>query len=317
MDDRQIEEVRSFNRRATLAARVLDDSYLQRRRPLAEARLLFEIGLHGADVRELRARLGLDSGYLSRLLRSLEAQGLARVGKPEQDGRMRRVLLTRKGRAEKKEYDRLSDDLARSILTRLDPPQRERLVAAMSEVERLMRSAAIEVALEPPSSADARWCLSEYFKELSMRFDAGFDPSRKGAGLTEDEMTPPGGYLFLARFDGRPVGCGALRRVEAIGEIKRMWTAPSARGIGVARKLLRTLELTAREQGLVSLRLDTNRALPEAHALYRGEGFVEIAPFNEQPYAHFWFEKKLLQKQRATPKKSARSTRRATPPWSD
>src|SRR5277367_355568 len=129
MDGRQIEQVRRFNRRATLAARVLDDGYLQRGRPLAEARLIFEIGADGADVRELRARLDLDSGYLSRLLRSLEAQGLARVGKPEQDARLRRAELTRKGCAERNEYDWLSDHLARSILAPLEPPQRERLVA--------------------------------------------------------------------------------------------------------------------------------------------------------------------------------------------
>jgi GNAT superfamily N-acetyltransferase len=116
---------------------------------------------------------------------------------------------------------------------------------------------------------------------------------RRGAGLTDEEMTPPAGYFFLARLDGRPVGCGALKRVGDVGEIKRMWTAPSARWIGVARKLLRALERTASAQKLVSLRLDTNRALPEAHALYRREGFVETAPFNTQPYAHFWFEKKL------------------------
>jgi DNA-binding MarR family transcriptional regulator/GNAT superfamily N-acetyltransferase len=293
MDGRQIEAVRRFNRRATLAARVLDEGYLQRGRPLAQARLIFEIGADGADVRELRARLGLDSGYLSRLLRSLEAEGLARVGKPEEDGRRRETALTRKGQAELSEYNRLSDDLARSFLAPLEASQRERLVAAMDEVERLMRSAAVEVAAEMPASADARWCLSEYFKELATRFEAGFDPSRRGAGLSHEEMTPPAGYLFIARLDGRPVGCGALKRVGGLGEIKRMWTAPAARGIGVARKLLRTLELTARSQGLVSLRLDTNRALPEAHALYRREGFVETAPFNAQPYADFWFEKKL------------------------
>ena len=111
MDAKQVEQVRRFNRRATLAARVLDEGYLQRGRPLAEARLIFEIGVDGADVREMSRAAGLISGYLSRLLRSLEAQGLARVGKPEHDARLRRVELTRQGCAERSEYDRLSDDL--------------------------------------------------------------------------------------------------------------------------------------------------------------------------------------------------------------
>ena len=160
-------------------------------------------------------------------------------------------------------------------------------------VERSARSPGIAVALEPVDSVDARWCLSEYFKEIATRFEAGFDPTKRGAGISDDEMTPPAGYFFLARLDGRAVGCGALKRVGKAGEIKRMWTAPSARGIGVARKILATLEARARDLGLDTLRLDTNRALPEAHALYRREGFVEVAPFNDQPYAHLWFEKRL------------------------
>ncbi len=77
MDERQIEQVRRFNRVVTQHVGALEDSYLQRGRPLGQARLLHEIGSTGIDVRSLRERLKLDSGYLSRLLRSLEAQGLA------------------------------------------------------------------------------------------------------------------------------------------------------------------------------------------------------------------------------------------------
>ena len=109
-----------------------------------------------------------------------------------------------------------------------------------------------------------------------------------------DDMTPPSGLFVIARLDGEAVGCGGLKRVDkATGEIKRVWTAPSARGMGVARRMLRTLEAAAREKGLKTLRLDTNRALTEAHALYRSEGYEEIARFNDNPYAHHWFEKRL------------------------
>ena len=72
-----------------------------------------------------------------------------------------------------------------------------------------------------------------------------------------------------------------------------MWTAPSARGLGVARRMLRQLEGAAREAGLTTLRLDTNKALTEAHALYRKEGYREVGRFNDNPYAHHWFEKRL------------------------
>ena len=226
-------------------------------------------------------------------MRALTAEGLVEVVKGQGDARVRRVTLTAKGRAELAAYDRLSDELARSILAPLASPERERLLAAMAEVERLLRAGAVVVALEPADSADAVWCLDHYFAELARRFDAGFDPGT-GAAVGAEEMTPPHGWFFLARLDGRPVGCGALRRLGADeGEVKRMWTAPEARGLGVARRIIAAIEATAREAGVTTLRLDTNRALKEAHALYRKLGFVETERYNDNPYADHWFEKRL------------------------
>jgi DNA-binding MarR family transcriptional regulator/GNAT superfamily N-acetyltransferase len=293
MDEGQLQQVRRFNRVVTQRVGALEDSYLRRGRPLGEARLIFEAGMHGVDVRALRNKLGLDSGYLSRLLRSLETQGLITVRRQTGDGRLRRVSLTSKGRAELATYDGLSDELAESILAPLSMGQRNRLVTAMAEVERLIRAASIEVRVEAPNSVDARWCLDEYFRELATRFDTGFDPTKSNPARDE-EMTPPAGYFVVARLEGCPVGCGALKRTKKTnGEIKRMWTAPSARGQGVARRVLQTLELIARDIGLRKLRLETNRTLKEAQALYRQEGYQEVAPFNDEPYADHWFEKKL------------------------
>ena len=293
MSDEAVAQVRRFNRLVTRRVGALDQSYLSRGRPLGEARLLFEIGLAGGDVRELRATLGLNSGYVSRLLRALTAEGLIEVEKQRGDARVRRVALTANGRAELAAYERLSDELARSIFAPLAPPERERLLAAMAEVERLLRAGAIVVAPEPADSAEAASCLDQYFAELARRFDAGFDPG-KGAAVGAEAMKPPHGWFFLARLDGRPVGCGGLARLGAkTGEIKRVWTAPDARGLGVARRIVAALEATAREAGMTVLRLDTNRALKEAHALYRKLGFVEIARYNDNPYADHWFEKRL------------------------
>jgi DNA-binding MarR family transcriptional regulator/N-acetylglutamate synthase-like GNAT family acetyltransferase len=293
MEDRQIQQVRRFNRVVTQRVGALEESYLHRGRPLGEARLLFEVGTDGADVRALRKRLALDSGYLSRLLRSLEAQGLVQVRKETKDGRLRRASLTPKGKAEFAIYDELSDKLAESVLAPLDGAQRDRPVNAMAQVERLFRAATVDVDLEPPNSADARWCLDQYFRELAERFESGFNPTRSNPA-SDAEMTPPAGFFVVAWLGGRPVGCGALKRLdESVGEIKRMWTAPSARGHGIARKILQTLEARARESGLKTLRLETNRTLKEAQALYRKEGYREVAPFNDEPYAHHWFEKHL------------------------
>jgi len=294
MDPRQIERVRSFNRLVAQRIGALDDSYLSRGRPLGEARVLFEIGRAGGiDLRLLRSRLGLDSGYFSRLLRSLERQGLLEVARKAEDGRARVLRLSARGSEEYESYDRLSDDLARSVLMGLDDARRERLVAAMSEVERLMRASAVAIAQEPADSADAQHCLGEYRAELASRFDGGFDPSN-GNNLTVEEMTPPAGYLLLARIDGQPVGCGALKRLSATeGEVKRVWTSPDARGLGVASRLMDGLEQLARDVGFCSVKLDTNRTLVEAQAMYRKRGYREIARYNDNPYAHHWFEKAL------------------------
>jgi DNA-binding MarR family transcriptional regulator/GNAT superfamily N-acetyltransferase len=293
MDAGLIRQVRLFNRLVTQRVGALQDSYLSRGRPLGEARLLFEIGPDGQDVRALRTILNLDSAYVSRLLRSLEAQELVTVEKHAGDARVRRAVLTEKGRAEFDSYDALSDDLAGNLLAPLDSAQRARLIAAMAEVRNLLAIAPIEIAVVPPDDKDARWCLEQYFLELEMRFEAGFDRA-SGNKLSDAEMTPPAGFFLVARSDEKPIGCAALVRLDdRTAEIKRMWTAPSARGQGVARRLLGELDKIAKEAGFKKLRLDTNRALTEAQALYRRQGFVETARYNDNPYADFWFEKNL------------------------
>jgi len=293
MDSNQVQQVRRFNRLVAQRVGALEANYLRRGRPLGEARLIFETGADGVEVRALRNKLGLDSGYLSRLMQSLKTQGLITVEQETGDGRRRRVSLTRKGSVERAAYDRLSGELAASMLKSLDAAERSRLVTAMGEVERLIRAASVEIAIESPMSADGRWCLSEYFRELGARFEGGFHHEKEGLADAA-EIAPPAGVFVLARLDGEAVGCGGLKCIDEVtGEIKRVWTAPKVRGMGVGRRMLRTLEAAARDRGLKVLRLDTNRALKEAHALYRKEGFREIARFNDNPYADYWFEKRL------------------------
>ena len=294
MDRTQIERVRSFNRLVTRRAGALEQDYLARGRPLGEARLLFEIGVEGADARTLRDRLGLDSGYLSRLLRSLRSQGLIELRGAPTDGRVRRAALTRKGQAELAAYDHLSDRLAVAILERLDGSERTRLVAAMAEAERLLRAAEVEIVFESADHDDARACLDRYFRELAARFETSFDANAEISSAPLGEFNPPKGAFVIARLDRRPVGIGALKRLdEQTGEIKRVWTAPEARGLGVARRVLRALEGCARDRGFSRLRLDTNRALVEARAFYLKDGYRDIPRYNDNPHAGHWFEKAL------------------------
>ena len=291
MDAMAINQIRSFNRTVAEGIGALDDRFLGRARPMAEARVLWEIGHAGADLHGLRARLGLDSTSLTRILRSLERQRLVRLVAADGDRRTRRAVLTKSGLAERAELDRRSDAVALRMLDPLSDHQRQAFVAAVAEVERLLQASMVRFALEDPASADARWCMAQYFAELQARFETGFNPARS---LPADahELTPPAGALFIARLRGRPVGCGALKfHGSEPAELKRMWIASSARSLGLGRRLLQVLEQHAREAGATMVRLETNRALTEAIALYRRSGYVEVEAFNSEPYAHHWFEK--------------------------
>ncbi|MEV0091997.1 bifunctional helix-turn-helix transcriptional regulator/GNAT family N-acetyltransferase [Streptomyces sp. NPDC050738] len=293
MKPQQVEQVRQFNRTVTERVGVLHDHYLGLSRPIGEARLIWEIGADGQDVRWLRERLGLDSGYVSRLLRALEADGLVTVEPGAADRRVRTVRLTRAGRAERALLDNRSDALAGALLAPLNAAQRARLVGAMAEVDRLLTASTVTMDVVDPDHPDARYCLRAYFTELQERFDTGFDPARS---LLPDagQLRPPHGLFLVARLHGEPVGCAGLKLPDgAPAEIKRMWVDPGTRGLGLGRRFLAELEERAARRGFGVLRLDTNRALTAAIGLYHSCGFQEVPAFNDEPYAHHWFEKRI------------------------
>jgi GNAT superfamily N-acetyltransferase/DNA-binding MarR family transcriptional regulator len=282
---RDIQSVRYFNRLVTRQVGALDDPYLGRR-PLGECRVLYEIGVSGATARDVRARLGLDERYLTRLIASLERDSLVEESGDE-------LRLTRAGRSLLDDLDRDSDELAVSVLAPLSGEQRKRLAGAQAEVRRLLAVSMVSVLAEDPASADARWCLSHYFAELAERFEEPFDPGRT---LPADaaELVPPAGVFLIARVGGEPAGCGALKtHGPGVGEIMRMWVDRAHRGLGIGARILDALEGTAIELGHRSVRLYTNRSLDEAKAMYRSRGYEEIPRYNDDPYANHWFEKRL------------------------
>jgi DNA-binding MarR family transcriptional regulator/GNAT superfamily N-acetyltransferase len=287
----QIDTVRRFSRTVTQRVGALDEGFLGRGRPLGAARILWEIGPAGAGVGELRECLGLDSGYLSRMLRALEGEGLVTVAPDPADRRRRRAALTPAGLTEHAELDARSDARARELLSGLSPTQQERLVGAMEQVDRLLTAALVELRPADPEHPDAVRCVTAYFDELHRR--DGFDPS---ASLTvePDEARPPRGLFLLAVLRGEAIGCGAVKHLpDGVSEIKRVWVADAARGMGVGRRLLEALEDEARRAGAHTARLDTNRTLTEAIAMYRSAGYDEVPPFNDEPFAYHWFAKRL------------------------
>lgn len=152
----------------------------------------------------------------------------------------------------------------------------------------------LELEVVDPSGDDAIWAMSQYFAEIDARFTQGFDP---GDALTTGlaAMAPPTGAFVIAwSYDRDVVGCGGLQEIgDGIGEVKRMWVARSARGQGLGRQLLERLEHEARALGHHTIRLDTNSQLPEAVAMYRNAGYIEIDRYNDNPYPDHFFEKSL------------------------
>ena len=163
----------------------------------------------------------------------------------------------------------------------------------MAEVERLLTSALVEFRIVDPAHRDAQSCLREYEGELERRFDGGFDAA-SSISAAEHELRSPAGLFLIGFLAAKPVACGALKfHGEEPAELKRMWVARSARGLGLARRLLSELEGCAVAAGSRVVRLETNKNLAEAIRLYRSSGYREVAPFNDELYAHHWFEKRL------------------------
>ena len=268
MSDEQTAVLRRFNRTYTQRIGALDESFLGTGRPLGPSRLLFEIGSGdgaGATVRELRDRLGLDSGYLSRLLRALETDDLVVVRPDAEDRRRRRVTLSRRGRAAWRRLDDRSEELAERLVAPLSQRQRERLTEALATADRLVRAATVRLDETAPT-----------------------DPRAVTA------MAAPDGFFVVATSDGEPVACGGVQRLsDGAAEVKRMWVHDDWRGAGLGARLLRHLEDRARARGHAVVRLDTNDTLVEAIAMYGRAGYRSIERYNDNEWARCWFEKRL------------------------
>ncbi|MBO0610616.1 bifunctional helix-turn-helix transcriptional regulator/GNAT family N-acetyltransferase [Myceligenerans salitolerans] len=289
--DSQTAVVRRFNRSYTQRIGALEDSFLGMGAPLGTMRLLFEIGSHAGTVAELRARTGLDSGYVSRQLKRLTDDGLVSLTADPADRRRRLVELTPLGTARWNELESRSAERARRLLEPLTERQRDRLARALAEADLLVRSAAVVFETVDPLSSGARAAVERYTAELATFFP--FDP---GEPSDDDaaRFRPPSGRFVLAVDDGAPVACGGLRDLgDGVAEIKRMWVHPGWRGAGLASRLLRHLEKTASDTGHTTVRLDTNENLTAAIAMYGRAGYDRIDRYNDNPDATHFFEKHL------------------------
>jgi DNA-binding MarR family transcriptional regulator/GNAT superfamily N-acetyltransferase len=287
-------QVRRFNRAVTQRIGALGEHYMSRTLSLPQSRVLWEIGVEGVEVRTLRTRLGLDAGYLSRILSSLEDAGLVRLEASARDRRIRVARLTKRGLRERAGLDARSDELAASMLSGLPAQQRDQLLDAMRTVERLLVAGSVSIQSVDPSSDPARFCIASYFAELERRSGHRLAAATRTAAEPH-ELICPRGRMRIALRDSEPVGCGAVKfNGDGTCDIKRMWVSESARGARIGWRMLAELESLATRRKCTVARLETNKTLVEAIAMYKRAGYVEVAPFNDEPFADHWFEKRLV-----------------------
>jgi ribosomal protein S18 acetylase RimI-like enzyme len=147
-------------------------------------------------------------------------------------------------------------------------------------------------AIVDPAAPEARAAFDRYFAYLDAVFDSGFDPGDVERDLAS--YRAPDGAFVLATIEHVTVACGAAQTIgPGIGEIKRMWVHEAWRGAGLGRRMVAELERIIGEMGHHTVRLDTNRTLTPAIGLYEGLGYHAIDRYNDNPYAHHWFEKRL------------------------
>jgi GNAT superfamily N-acetyltransferase/DNA-binding MarR family transcriptional regulator len=287
-----IARLRRFNRAVTKEVGALDTSYLGRGRPLGVVRVLQLVRPEGSDIADIRAKLALDSGLLSRLLRGLEDEGLLTLESDPQDRRCRIARLTPNGQAEMAAYEALGYAKAQEVFTRAGSRQAE-LIGAMDLIATIILQDQVEIRAADPDSPAALACLERYYALLATKIE----------GVTAHMLTlpladapnyrPPIGSFLVAWSDDLPIGCVSLRPFASGGaELKRLWVDPDARGQGLGRRLMRAIESEARNLGYRELKLDSNTALPEAIALYRRDGWVDIPKYSDFP-SNVWLGKRL------------------------
>lgn len=287
-----IARLRRFNRAVTREVGALDHSYLGRGRPLGAARVLQLVTEAGTDVALIRDRLALDSGLMSRLLRSLEEEGLVVTAADPVDRRRRIARLTPAGAAENAAYRDIGHAAAEATLARAGG-QTAALLQAMDLIATQLLHDVTEIVEADPDAPEALICLAAYYQLL---LDTIPDLSADKLPLPLPDAAayrPPQGVFLLALSDGMPVGCVSLRPLEGDeAEVKRLWVHPDARGQGLARRLMAALESRARALGYQRLKLDSNSALTEAITLYRRMGWADCAPYTSFP-ADVWMTKPL------------------------
>ena len=275
-----VKAVRRFNRFFTRRIGVLDP-YLGSELSLTDVRVLYELAHRpGVVARDLMQDLGLDAGYLSRILKRFEAAGwLARTPSPD-DGRQNWLSLTDTGHAFFAPLQQKSRDEAAALLQPLSAAQRAQLVGAMARVEALLESAAPsrgEVVLRDPVPGDMGWVVQQHAEIYWREYGWNSDFEALVAGIAADfvrKFQPEWEKCWIAELDGERVGAVfVVRQSRTIARLRMLILSPQARGLGLGARLTDECIAFARARGYRKMVLWTNSCLTAARAIYTKRGF--------------------------------------------
>ena len=277
--DRRTEAVRAFNRFYTRRIGVVQEGYLQSRFSLTEARVLYELAhADGLTATQIGSALDLDAGYLSRMLRSFEQDGLLTRAPSETDKRQTTLALTASGRAAFVPLDQRSRQQIGAMLSALPEPAQQAVVGGMQTITRLLSgSKASDWATRSPVPGDIGWVIERhgalYAAEygFNFRFEAMV---AQVAGAFLNEHDPARERAWIAHRDGVQLGSVFLvRKTDDIGKLRLLLVEPSTRGLGIGKRLVQDCIEFARQVGYRRMTLWTNDILLAARNIYRAAGF--------------------------------------------
>jgi len=290
-----IEALRSFNRFYTRRIGALDEGLLNTRYTLAQARVLFELGKRkGASAGELAGALGLDPGYLSRIVQGFRSAGLVSRKKSAEDGRRATLSLTARGRRQFKTLDQRSRNEASALLATLPAASRTRLVASLADAQSMLsgeeRRPAARVVIRPYRLGDIGWAIERHARVYAAEYgwNAEFEALvAKLFARFASEHDPASERCWIAELDGERAGCVFVVRNEedrSMAQLRCLLVDPTARGFGIGRKLVARCIAFARSAGYPKMMLWTNDVLVSARRIYEAAGF-RLA--KEEPHRSF------------------------------
>src|SRR5262245_30093412 len=288
----RVESVRSFNRFYTRKIGVLSERVLKSQFSLAEARIIYELAQREkATATGLGVGLGLDAGYLSRLLAAFKKRGLISRKPSETDGRQSVISLTEKGRKAFAELNARSHNEIEAMLGRLSPADQNRLIEAMRAIEGLLGAQPeqkVPYIIRPHQPGDMGWVTyrhgvlynqeygwDEEFEalvaEITAKFIKNFDPKRE--------------RCWIAESCGEIAGCVFLvKKSKTVRQLRLLLVEPSARGMGIGKRLVNECVRFARLSGYKKMTLWTNSVLDAARHIYEEAGFRLVL---EEPHHSF------------------------------